>query len=62
MNKIKIDIKIFEKYIDDWNKLDKEYNDVLPIPIYHFIKQMIILNKKSKLTKNYSKYIKRINK
>ena len=55
--KTKIDIKVFEKYMDDWNKLDVEYNNVLPIPIYHFIKQIKILNQKSKLTNDYKKYL-----
>lgn len=44
--------------MDDWNKLEIEYNNVLKIPIYHFYKQMSILNKKGILTENYSKYLK----
>lgn len=54
---MKIDFRKFTKYINDWNALDREYNSILKIPIYHFIKQMIILNKKSKLTKEYSDYL-----
>ena len=47
----------FKAYIDEWEKLDRDYNEILPIPFYQFFKQMQILNKKQKLTNYYSKFI-----
>jgi len=53
--KLKKQISNFKKYIDDWSALNDRYHSVLKIPIYHFIKQWIILNKQIKLTNNYQK-------
>ena len=47
----------FEKYINEWNELERQYLAIPKIPIYHFIKQMNILNKKEKLTNDYNKFL-----
>jgi hypothetical protein len=51
----------FEQYVNDWNELDKfRLNWWLKYPFYipiGFYLEMKNLNKKSRLTKNYSNYL-----
>jgi hypothetical protein len=52
----------FEKYMDEWKELDDfRLNWWLKYPLYlpiGFFLEMHNLNKKSKLTEEYSKYLK----
>ena len=55
----------FEKYLNDWKELDKfRLNWWLKYPLYlpfGFWLEMKNLNKKSKLTKDYSNYLDILN-
>jgi len=46
-------VYLFPYYLREWNRLEREYWRVRRIPVYHFIKQMINLRQREKLTKWY---------
>lgn len=43
----------FPKYIEDYQRLEHEYLHIRRIPIYYFIKSMINLHRRHKLTDAY---------
>lgn len=50
-------LREFKTYIERWDALQREYESVLPIPIYQDIKQISILRKMSKLNRDYEERV-----
>lgn len=51
-------MRAFQEYVNAWQELEAQYWRIKPIPIYHFIMTMINLNKRGKLTRDYTKKMK----
>jgi hypothetical protein len=59
---VELILERFESYLTEYNRLSREYENVLPIPIYRAAKQHLILNKKIRLTDSYGEFLKTLQK